>query len=275
MQLLQYEAIFHWTAVFFYAVATVVLVYGIFFQKDQRLNTGIRIAIAGLLPHTAALGVRWYAAGHGPYLSRLEGFSSIAWVVIIMFAIFAFRVPKLKALGIIIFPASFIIMTVGLFSAHEIKNLPPTFHSIWLWVHIGFTKLAAGSLLIALGSAVFFLLKKTMGEEGFFRKISSLEVLDTYSYKFAGLGFVAWSISVASGAIWANESWGRYWGWDPIETWSLITWLLFGMYLHLRRFFRWKGEKAAVLMIVCFVFSMVTLFVIPFVVDTIHTEFFL
>lgn len=276
MQLLQYEIIFHWAAVIFYAVATVLLVYGAFFNKDEKLNTGVKVSIMGLIPHTLALGVRWYVAGHGPYLTRLEGFSSIAWVVIIMFVIFAYRVPKLKALGLIVFPASFLLMTIGMFSTHDIKNLPPTFHSIWLcWIHIGFTKLAVGSLLIALGAAIFFLLKQKKGEGGFYQKLPSLDILDTYSYKFAGLGFVFWSISVSSGAIWANESWGRYWGWDPIETWSLITWFLFGIYLHLRRFFRWQGKKAALLLVICFLFSIITLFVIPFVVDTIHSEFFL
>jgi ABC-type transport system involved in cytochrome c biogenesis permease subunit len=130
-------------------------------------------------------------------------------------------------------------------------------------------------MLIALGSSIFYLLKERKGESGFYQKLPALDVLDTYSYKFSGFGFVFWTITVVAGALWANEAWGRYWGWDPIETWSLITWLLFGVYLHLRRFFRLQGKKAAWLMILCFIFSIITLFIIPFVVDTIHTEMFM
>ena len=103
----------------------------------------------------------------------------------------------------------------------------------------------------------------------------SLEALDAYSYKYAGFGFISWTIMVVSGALWAEQSWGRYWGWDPIETWSLITLLLFGIYLHLRRFFKWQGEKAAWFIVICVAFAMATLFVIPFVMTTVHSQYFL
>lgn len=275
LKLLRYEFISHWIAVILYILSTVFFAYAVFFQKEEKLNWGVRLAMLGLVPHSVALGLRWYLSGHGPYLTQHEGFSSIVWVVVLMFLIFSHRVPKLKGLGLIMMPTSFLMMAGGILKTPGIERLPATFHSIWLWIHIGFTKLALGAMLIALGSSIFYLLKERKGESGFYQRLPSVSVLDTYSYKFAGFGFVFWTITVVAGALWANEAWGRYWGWDPIETWSLITWLLFGIYLHLRRFFKWYGKRAAWMMIICFIFSIITLFVIPFVADTIHTEIFL
>lgn len=275
IEILRYEFILHWTAVIIYVLSTISFAYAVFFKKENKLDFGIRLALTGLLPHSVALGLRWYVSGHGPYLTQHEGFSSIVWIVVVMYLVFSYRVPKLKGIGLVMMPTSFLMMASGILRTPGIERLPATFHSIWLWIHIGFTKLALGAMLIALGSAMFYLLKEKKGESGFFQKLPAIDALDTYSYKFAGFGFVFWTITVVAGALWANEAWGRYWGWDPIETWSLITWLLFGIYLHLRRFFNWQGKKAAWLMIVCFIFSIITLFVIPFVVDTIHTEIFL
>jgi cytochrome c-type biogenesis protein CcsB len=206
----------------------------------------------------------------------MEGFSSLVWVALVMFLLFSWRVPKLKGVGFVVLPCCFLMMTAGLFSEPGIKELPPTFRSVWLIIHIGFTKLAVGAILIALGSAMLYLLKRTEGSKnGFYERLPSLDALDAYSYKFAGLGFVFWTVMVASGSLWAHQSWGRYWGWDPIETWSLITWLFFGVYLHLRRFFGWQGKRAAWFIVVVFISSILTLFVIPFVMETVHSEYFL
>jgi cytochrome c-type biogenesis protein CcsB len=275
IELLKYEVIFHWVAVSFYVISTVFFVYCLSFQKEESLRVGIWLALIGLVPHSAAIGVRWYAVGHGPYLHRMEGFSSLVWVALVMFLLLSFRAPRLRGIGFVVLPCCLLLMTLGLFSEPGIEDLPATFRSVWLIIHIACTKLAAGAILIALGTAIFYLLKKRKEDGAFYKRLPSLEALDDYSYQFAGFGFVFWAVMIASGALWAHESWGRYWGWDPIETWSLITWVLFGLYLHLRRFFGWRGKKAAWFMVVCFVFSILTLFVVPFVMKTAHSEYFL
>ncbi len=275
IQLLKYEVIFYWIALSFYIISTVFFVYCVAFQKEKSLSVGFCLALIGLIPHSIALGIRWYAVGHGPYLQKMESLSSIVWVVMVMFLVFSYKVPKLKGVGFVILPCCLLMMTVGLFSGSGIQKVPATFSGVWFIIHIISSDLAVGAILIALGTSAFYLLKKKKGENRFYKRLPSLEVLDTHSYKFVGFGFIFWGIMVASGALWADESWGRYWGWDPIETWSLITWLLFGIYLHLRKFFKWQGEKAAWLMVVCVIFSIVTLFVIPFVMATIHSEYLL
>lgn len=272
---LKYEVIFHWIAVGFYILSTVVFAYSVSFKKTDALKYAMFLALIGLMPHSIALGIRWNLAGHGPYMAKYEVLSSNAWIVILMFLLIGWRIPKLRAGGVVVVPLSFLMMTIGLFTNPEIKKLPPALSGIWLVIHILFNKLAVGAILISLGSAVLYLIKKRQGDKEFFNKLPSLDMLDEYSYKFIGFGFIFWSITVVAGAIWANQAWGRYWGWDPIETWSLITWLLYGLYLHLRYFFKWRGTKSAWMLIVCFIFAVITIFIIPFVVETLHSSYFM
>jgi cytochrome c-type biogenesis protein CcsB len=272
--LLKYEVIFHWIAVGFYILSTVVFAYSVSFKKSDALKYGMFFALIGLIPHSIALGIRWHIAGHGPYMAKYEVLSSNAWVAILMFLLIGWKIPKLRAAGVVVVPLSFLMMTLGLFTNPELKNLPPTLSGIWLVIHILFNKLAVGAILISLGSAILYLLKKKYGVREFYQKLPSLEALDAYSYKFIGFGFIFWSITVVAGSIWANQAWGRYWGWDPIEIWSLITWLLYGLYLHVRYFLKWEGTKSAWMLIVCFIVAVITILIIPFVVKTLHSSYF-
>jgi cytochrome c-type biogenesis protein CcsB len=298
IQLLKFETIFHWIAFCFYLASGVLYLYCVVLERERSLNPGLRLALIGLIAHSIALAVRWYAVGHGPYLQKTESFSSLVWVAMVMFLVFTRKVPKLKVLGYVVLPCCLVMMALGLladpsttnyiagaldharlepgiYARTDVAKVPPTFRGIWFVIHIASDIVAVGAIVLALSAAISYLLKKQRPENAFYNKLPSLEALDAYSYQFAGFGFIGWTIMVGTGALWAEQSWGRYWGWDPIETWSLITWLLFGMNLHLRKFFKWHGEKAAWLIVVCVVFSIVTLFVIPFLMTTVHGQYFL
>ncbi|MBI4697521.1 MAG: cytochrome c biogenesis protein CcsA [Nitrospirae bacterium] len=272
---LKSEVIFHWIAVGFYIMSTVAFAYSVSFKKHNALKHGVFFTLTGLIPHSIALGIRWNIAGHGPYMAKYEVLSSNAWMVILMFLLIGWNIPKIRSAGVVVVPLCFLMMTIGLFTNPEIRKLSPSLSGIWLVIHILFNKLAVGAILISLGASVLYLIKKGRARGEFFDKLPSLEVLDEYSYKFIGFGFIFWSITVVAGSIWANQAWGRYWGWDPIETWSLITWLLYGLYLHLRYFFKWQGSKSAWMLIVCFVFSVITIFIIPFIIESLHSQYFM
>jgi cytochrome c-type biogenesis protein CcsB len=123
---------------------------------------------------------------------------------------------------------------------------------------VSYATLIVGSLLSILYLAFnFFISKKkttlissgdsnpTIQSTLDYSKISLLQTVDTWSYRIIGLGFPFLTIGIISGAVWANEAWGSYWSWDPKETWALITWLVFAIYLHSRLLKGWQGEKAA------------------------------
>jgi len=98
--------------------------------------------------------------------------------------------------------------------------------------------------------------------------------LDRESYRFAGLTFAFWGIGMLTGAIWAYYSWGRFWGWDPVETWSLVTWFVYGIYLHARRFYGLKGCGAALLLVLGFTLAVISLFFTSFLATSLHSEYF-
>ena len=264
----------HWLAVFCYVAATIANVSGVMFRKclvEERSYWPARI---GLVIHSVAIVYWWRIVGHGPYMAPSEVLSSDAWITMVVFLIFLRFFPQIRTASVIVFPAAFLLIALANFCNPGIRTLPPTFGSIWLVLHISFYKIALGTLVIALAFSILFLLKSYHGSSGWMLRLPDLDGIDLYAYRFTGFGFIFWAIGMLAGSIWAYKSWGRFWGWDPVETWSLITWLVFGVYLHLRRFFRMNGHHAAWVSIFCFIMSLVSLFVTSHMGSSIHAEYF-
>jgi cytochrome c-type biogenesis protein CcsB len=272
---LKYEVILHWAAVAVYIAASAVYTYSVFFKNGRTLTLAVRITAVGLIPHSVALLLRWIEQGHGPYMTRYEVLSSDAWIALVMFLLFSAKWEKVRLAGFVVAPLSFLMLAVALFSNPAMQNLPPSLRSIWLVMHVSCAKIAAGAITASVGTAILYLVKTSGESAPFSKKIPAADILDAYSYKFAGFGFTFWTINIAAGAIWAHESWGRYWGWDPIETWSFITWLMYGIFAHLRVFWKWRGRKSAYALIAVFVISIFTIFILPFVAKTLHSEYFI
>lgn len=236
----------HWVAVGLYALSSALLAAGFVFQRERLVRLGVWAAIFGFAIHSVALGLRWVEAGHGPYLRRYEVYSSAVWVLVGMYLGLAWRRPSLGVLGVFVTPVAFLMIGMGVMSSPEIRALPPTFRNFWLPVHILFAKLAFGGCLIGTGLSGIYLLKRRAGiTSPFYARLPDLEVLDELSYRAIAFGFIALAVMIVAGAIWANSAWGRYWGWDPVETWSLVAWVVYGIYLHLRRMHGWRGSRAA------------------------------
>ena len=251
----------HWVAVSLYALSSVLLAAGLIFQRERLVRLGVRVAAFGFIFHSAALGVRWIEAGHGPYLRRYEVYSSTVWVLVGAYLLAVWRRPALGPLGALVMPVAFLLIGMGVMSSPEIRALPPTFRNFWLPVHIIFAKLAFGGCLIGTGLGGIYLLKKRAGAYApVYARLPELEVLDELSYRTIAFGFIALGVMIVAGAIWANSAWGRYWGWDPVETWSLISWVVYGIYLHLRRMHGWRGAKAAWFTVVALLLLVFALF---------------
>ncbi|MDO9556445.1 MAG: cytochrome c biogenesis protein CcsA [Coriobacteriia bacterium] len=271
--LLMLDPQFHVVAVVFYGAATVLAIAWVVGGRASLASWARWLVLAGLLLHTFGLVARWTAIGHGPYVSRYEVLSANAWVAIVLFETVASRLKGAKSLAVIIYPAALLLVGVGLYTGPEVELLPPTFSGIWLVLHVTFYFLAFGTALAAVGASVFYLLK-SRSAEGSFVRVPAPTDLDALSYRFGGLAFAFWGVGMLAGAVWAYYAWGRFWGWDPVETWSLVTWLAFGLYLHLRRFFGWKNAKAAYLLIICFLLADGTLFFTSLIDGSLHAVYF-
>jgi cytochrome c-type biogenesis protein CcsB len=271
---LMYEVILHWIGIAFYILSTFFFVQAAFFKNGKSIPRAFWCMGFGLVPHSAALLGRWIIQGHGPYMSRYEVISSDAWVAIVFFLCISFRWERINQAGIIVMPVSLLLIAFGMLTDPAMHDLPPSLRSVWLVMHISFAKLAAGAIISSFALAILYLLKEKNSSYSFLSRIPQQDVLDEYSYKFAGFGLIFWTINIAAGSIWADISWGRFWGWDPIETWSFITWLMYGLFAHLRVFWRWRGKKSAYFLIFSFLMSIFTIFVLPFVARSLHTEYF-
>lgn len=269
-----FEVTLLWTAVGLYIGATALYAYALIFGHPERARFGTLAAVAGLVAHSASLIQRWVAVGHGPYMLKYEVLSSNAWILVVMALLFARNRVKWAPLMVLALPAAFLMMGLGLFTSPEARDLPPSLRSMWLVFHVFFNKLAVGAFVLSGGAAIASL-RKTAGKAGrLLDRLPDALVLDAYVVRFVGFGFIFWTVTIVAGSIWANQSWGRYWGWDPIETWSLVTWLCYGSLLHVRLFFHLRPRATAFGTLSCFGISVLTVFIFPFLIPSMHSAYF-
>jgi cytochrome c-type biogenesis protein CcsB len=268
------EALFHWIAVVFYIGGLMAFAYAQIFAHPGKIPQAKWFTAVGVVPHSVALALRWQHVGHGPYMMKYEVLSSNSWIAIVMLLIFLWRKPNWAAVALVVLPVVILMMGIGLFTNPEARNLPPTLRSIWLVFHILFNKLAVGAFILSLGAAIC-LLRKLNGATGrWLDRLPGVDVLEARTVRFVGFGFVFWTTTIGMGAIWANQSWGRYWGWDPIESWSLVTWLAYAILLHARLFFKLSARGTAWATIACFILSVLTVLIFPFVFPSMHSAYF-
>ena len=217
--------------------------------------------------------VRWVGEGYFPLSNLYESLIFLSWTIsfihLIVEAKTQSRLVGSLATPLVFFISGFSSLTLPV-EMQKALPLVPSLQSNWLMMHvsmmmISYATLIVGSLFSLLYLAFVYFNKEVLStevinnngminsisslssEKKSFSKLSLLQTIDIWSYRIIGLGFPFLTIGIISGAVWANEAWGSYWSWDPKETWALITWLVFAIYLHSRLLKGWQGKKAAIL----------------------------
>jgi cytochrome c-type biogenesis protein CcsB len=219
-------------------------------------------AAAGLLLNTIGLGMRWYesyALGYGriPLTNMYEALIVLAWSTVIVYLVIEYRY-KVRQLGSLVFPVVSLAMAYASLSpslTSEIKPLLPALQSNWLTYHVITCFLGYSAFAVSFGTSIAYFIKgrgQSADSAAEDAVLPSLQVLDEIIYKTIAIGFLMLGVGIITGAVWANYAWGRYWSWDPKETWSLITWLVYAAFLHARITRGWRGKRAAVFSIVGF-----------------------
>jgi len=268
------EILLHWIGVGLYIAAAVALVFSVVFARPRALRWGMVLGALGLVPHGVAIGIRWAAVGHGPYMLRYEVLSSNAWVAVLVLLLVLWRRPDWSALAVVVMPLAILSVALGLFSNPEIRELPPSLRSIWLVFHITFAKISAAAFAISLGAGVLLLLREGRWRPAWLERVPGTPALDALIVRSAGFGLIFWTVTIAAGAIWGHQSWGRYWGWDPIETWALVAWITYGTFLHLRFFWKLGPVRTAWLSIASFAIFLLALLIMPFFLTSLHSSYF-
>ena len=221
--------------------------------KEKFAGIGYYTALAGFFVHTVCLASRGINAGRLPFTNQYEFATAFAWGIILCFLIFVKRY-RFYALGTFVAPVAFLIMGYAAMQSREINELMPALQSSWLGFHVFTAIIAYGSFGVAFGVAMVFLFQKALQNSEFARRnFPDQDTLDLITYRAVSLGFLFLTLCIITGAIWAKRAWGSYWSWDPKETWSLITWIIYAIYLHLRLNKGWKGRKAAIFAAIGFI----------------------
>ncbi len=270
------EIVLMWVALTLYVVATVLFVTGVTFAKERLTRMAVAASAVGLAPQLIAIAVRWARVGHGPYIGYYEVANALTLFVVVLFVLAAWRIPRLSAAGIAIMPIAVLLLGGAMFLSKTDLPLTGTLASYWLFIHVTFANLAFAAFVISFGLAIAYVVRQRSSGGKWAQRLSKLpaqEVVDDLTSRFVLAGFLFWGIMIASGAIWANQAWGRYWGWDPIETWSLIVWIIYAIYLHLRFTMHWRGERLAWYAIISMPLALFCLLGIPIVFHTAHAGY--
>jgi len=268
------SALFFWLALAAYIFSSIAYISALAFSHARSRRLGPLLALAGLALHSVSLGLRWYAIGHGPYVSTYEILSSNTWIAVTFFLLLQGRIRMFAHLGALVMPLAFVMLGFALMGSTELQTLSPTLQSAWLLVHIVFAKLTVSGMLLAFALSIAQLLKERWHpQDGFLTKLPAVDVLDDYAYRLVAFSFITLTIMIITGSIWANNSWGHYWSWDPTETWSLVVWLVYGLYLHGRITFTWSKTLSSWYIVLSFVFSIIAFFIIPYLVKSQHSQY--
>jgi cytochrome c-type biogenesis protein CcsB len=258
------ELKFLWAAIVAYVLAGIWSIFGAVLRKDYGRTILVLIG-AGLALHTLSLGLRWDRLGHGPFITLFEILSSNVWSLTLVFGLSYWRFPAIRVAAAVVMPILFVLMGWLMLASPEEGHFPPTYHTPWLYIHIGLSKVFLGTLLVAVGMAVCILLRARGRTGGWLARLPDSERLDDLAYRFMALGLIFESLMLISGAIWAQDAWGRYWAWDPLETWSFITWILLALALHMRITLKPSPARGALMILAVFFMAFVTFFGVPFV----------
>ena len=220
------------------------------FSRTERIGRlASAFMVIGFLLLLPGVVFRGISANRVPWGNMYE-FSITGALAFSAAYLFALKKYKLRWLGLPV--AISVLLTLG--TAVTLLYRPsaplmPALKSPWLAIHVSAAIISGGVFLLANCIAATYLILDRYEQKGarpvWAEKLPSLEVLDNLSYRLVALVFPLWTFSVIAGAIWAEAAWGRYWGWDPKETWAFITWVAYAAYLHARVTIGWRGRKAA------------------------------
>lgn len=239
-------------------------------KKPTLARLATYVQLAAVFVHTAAIVLRGILMGRLPMANQYEFATAFAWALCLISLIFIqkFRFPVLGAFAS---PITLLLsLYAGLMKLNELKtieasgidsirNLMPALQSSWLGIHVSTVIVAYGAFGVSFVLSIIFLLRDRFKAGGFWdTHVPAKEKLDTISYRSVSLGLMFLTATINIGGIWAENAWGSYWTWDPKETWALITWLIYMLYLHLRVRRGWNGKTAAIFGAVGFVAVMFT-----------------
>ncbi|MEZ5936153.1 MAG: cytochrome c biogenesis protein CcsA [Alphaproteobacteria bacterium] len=226
------------------------------------------IMILALALHTVAIALRWQRLGHAPYADMFEILSSNVWSLHVAVLLACLALPYLRPALVTALPILQLLVVWLFVTDPADPPAPVTYDTIWLPVHITFGKLFLGCLILAVMLGAVVAVRRVDGRA--FRTMPNCRTLDDVAYQFVLLAFLFESLMLVAGGLWAQDARGRYWVWDPLETWTFLTWLAAAACLHVRALKRPSPQVSALLVFGVFVIAFLTFFGVPFLSTAPH-----
>ena len=230
----------------------------------RRLDTPVFVSSAiAVIACLLSIVLRWQQTGNGPFLTLYEVLLSNLFSLGLIFSVVYIAVPRARPASLMVLPVLVLVGVWTLDSDATPLELPATYDTALLWIHVGVGKVFLGMNMIAVGLAAFIILHK-LGSRRVSGTTVSADELDDLAWRFMAVAFVFHSLMLIAGAVWAQDAWGRFWAWDSLETWAFITWLAMALSLHARVTYsisRWAGS---LMILGVFILAFLTFFGVPF-----------
>jgi cytochrome c-type biogenesis protein CcsB len=245
------------------------------------IRAAVGFSALGMLMHLVAVVTRGLAVHRAPWGNMYEFITALTCVAAIFFGYIVVR-HRAWALGVFVMGA--VVLALGL--AETLIYTPagplvPALQSYWLSIHVTAMTLATGIFFVAAVLGIMYLVAeryrarvaagKIKPGNGLIDRIPSAAQLDKLAYRTVVFGFPVWTFGVIAGAIWADQAWGRYWGWDPVETWAFITWVIYAAYLHARATAGWRGARAHYIQLLGFASLITNMLVVQVFITGMHS----
>ena len=266
-------------AVVGYLLGFFLYLFSLVFRRARLGGVGTGVLTVGFAAQTLGLILRTISMGMLSVTNTYESLVFYSWVFALAYLVIELLYRgirgRLRLVGMFIALIAFAMIAAAaspLFSA-EPRPLVPALQSYWLALHVSFTIIGEGFFAVAFAASLLFLfLERRRRLGGSSNPLLSLEILDDISYKAVAIGFPFFTLGgLFFGAIWAKHAWGRYWGWDPKETFMLVTWLVYVLYLHLRVRYGWRERQAAWIAVLGFILALFTFAGVNFLLRGLHS----
>ncbi|WP_455209178.1 cytochrome c biogenesis protein CcsA [Kaarinaea lacus] len=267
-----------WSGLGAYFAATLVAIWGVVPRfagmpviKNRRHEyVVLAFLILGVILLAIAISERWIRIGHGPWISLFELLMSQLWSLGLVFILLYWRLPGLRPSAVIVLPVMWILGTWVLTLEPTASHFPATYYNSWKWVHVGLGKMFLALLLAGVGLAGVLILRQTQRGKVWFKSMPSDVIVDRLAWRFMMLALVFDSLMLIAGAVWAQDAWGRYWAWDPLETSAFLTWLFLAIGLHVRLSYRVPPVTSGLIIIGIFAMAFATYFGTPYISPAAH-----
>jgi cytochrome c-type biogenesis protein CcsB len=254
---------------------TMIIYFLSFWKKTGILvKTGSVLLIFGFVFQLIGLVIRSVEAKFMPVTNMYESLNFFSCTIVLFYIIMEIKL-KNRSFGVFILPVVFLLMAFSSLptTSKEIVPLIPALQSQWLVWHVVLSFIGESAFALAFGTSIMYLIRQKSKEDSFVSRIfPNLSELDKISYRAIIIGFPIFTIgALIFGAVWAKYAWGDYWSWDPKETWALITWIVYALYLHVRVVHGRRGNITAWISIVGFLATMFTLFGVNYLLSGLHS----